>query len=679
MNSSIVKGVVEHVRRTPVRHRFRYPLYLYAFDLDELAELDRRLPLFGYNRLRPVSLFDDRYLESGQGGLREKLFGYLKDQGCDARVEKVILITSPSYFNRIFNPVSFYYCLAADHSPVCLVAEVNNTFGDRHLYLLTDRQDGGTGFPVVYTAPKAFHVSPFNDMTGDYRFYVSAPGRNVNIQIHLIRDGEMVLSASFRGESLPLTPANQWMTLVKHPLMPWKTVPRILGEAFRLFAGKGLAYHDRPTPRSPRTVRRKGATLFERFCRNRVEGLLRGVSHGRLTVTFPEGEVRVYGEASKGLEADLVIADPRFFSRVVLESDIGLGEGFMEGLWTSEHPTELMRILIRNMDTATDSHLPLARLVHAVGRLTDRARHNTLLGSRKNIRRHYDLNNDFFALFLDESMTYSAAIHGGPEESLETAQKTKLHHLIDRADICRDDHVLEIGCGWGSFAVEAVRRTGCRVTGITLSQAQLDYARLRVREAGLEDRITLLLKDYRRMSGTFDKIVSIEMLEAVGHAYLGAFFSQCDRLLAPHGVVALQVITVPDQQYDNYRTHEDWIQRHVFPGGHLPSLSVLCQAMTRSSPFIVEHLENIGPHYARTLELWRDRFMANADKLPALGFDETFKRKWLFYLASCEAQFAERALANLQLVLTRPKNQNRESLRCPSLPLSHHANADARD
>ncbi len=656
MNSSIIKGVVEHVRLAPVVHRFRYPVYLYCFDLDELADLDRRLPFFGYNRLRPVSLFDERYLAEGAGSLREKLFCYLKAKGCDDRVRKVMLITSPSYFNRVFNPVSFYYCLAADKSPVCMVAEVNNTFGDRHLYLLTERADARHGFPVIYTVPKAFHVSPFNNMEGIYRFYISAPGRDLHIRIHLIRDGEMILSASIRGESIPLTPKNHLMTLMKNPIMPWKTVPRILGEAFRLFVGKGLPFFDRPTPHSVGTIRRKGPTFFERFCRNQVMDLLGRVRQGGVTVTFPDGEKIVYGDPSARLQADLVIADPRFFSRVVLGSDIGLGESFMEGLWTSEHPTRLIRILIRNMDTATDTQLPFARLVHVVGRLRDRARHNTLTGSRKNIYRHYDLSNDFFALFLDETMTYSAAIHGSPEETIEAAQKRKLHHLIQKTGITKDDHVLEIGCGWGSFALEAVRRTGCRVTGITLSQAQLDHARQRVKQAGLEDRITLCLKDYRKMTGTFDKIVSIEMLEAVGHAYLGAFFRQCDRLLAPNGLLALQVITVPDQQYDHYRTHEDWIQRHVFPGGHLPSLSVLCQSMTQSSSFIVDHLENIGPHYARTLKLWKERFVANSDKVSALGFDAVFKRKWLFYLECCEAQFAERSLANLQLVLTRSEN-----------------------
>ena len=656
MNSSIIRGVLAHARHAPVKHRFKYPVYFYCFDLDELPALDYRLPLFGYNRLRPVSLFEDRYMDEGIAGLRDKLFRYVKGAGCETKIHRVMLITSPSYFNFVFNPVSFYHCLAADGSPVCTVVEVNNTFGERHLYLLSKRDDGKTGFPVSYSAPKAFHVSPFNNMDGSYRFHFSDPAGEMQIQIRLSRQGEDIFTAAIRGERIPLTTKNQLITLLRYPATPWKTVPRILGQALRLFAVKKLPFFDNPPPTSAMTIRRRAPSRLEKFCRKQVEGLLENVSRGELTVTFPNGEKREYGKREDALRADLVITDHRFFPRVILGSDIGFGEGFMEGIWESSNPANLMRILVRNMDTAMDSELPIARLAHAFGRLLDKARHNTLSGSRRNIQRHYDLSNDFFALFLDDSMTYSSAIHKAPDESLETAQMNKLHHLIKKGHISEKDHVLEIGFGWGAFAIEAVRRTGCRVTGLTLSKAQHTFAQERVKQAGLEDRITLLLKDYRKMTGTFTKIVSIEMLEAVGHKYLGSFFRQCDRLLAPDGLVVLQVITVPDQQYNGYKGHEDWIQRHIFPGGHLPSVSALCGAMTSHSRLIVDQLENIGPHYAETLKIWRERFTENASKLPGLGFDEVFRKKWLFYLACSEAQFAERALGNIQLVLTRPLN-----------------------
>ena len=254
--------------------------------------------------------------------------------------------------------------------------------------------------------------------------------------------------------------------------------------------------------------------------------------------------------------------------------------------------------------------------------------------------------------------TYSCGIFRSETENLEQAQRNKLWAMITKARIGAEDHVLEIGCGWGGFALEAVRETGCRVTGITLSKEQHAFACRRVAEAGLQDRITLLLRDYRHVEGRFDRIVSIEMLEAVGHKYFGDFFRCCDRLLKPKGLAVLQTITIPDHRYDRYRKGCDWIQKHIFPGGHLPSLGALCRAMAENSRFFVEHLENIGIHYARTLREWRLRFERNVDKVAELGFDRTFQRKWLYYLSFCEAAFGTRSLGNLQLVLTRPNNRS---------------------
>jgi cyclopropane-fatty-acyl-phospholipid synthase len=281
------------------------------------------------------------------------------------------------------------------------------------------------------------------------------------------------------------------------------------------------------------------------------------------------------------------------------------------------------------------------------------ARPNNRPGSRRNIRRHYDLSNDFFRTFLDDSMAYSCAIFQDPDDSLETAQQRKFQAVIAKAHLGPGDHLLEIGCGWGGFAIAAARRTGCKVTGITISREQYRLARQRVQAAGLQHRIRILLRDYRDLRGRFDKIVSIEMLEAVGHGYYGAFFKQLDRLLAPGGIAVLQSITIPDQRYEAYRRSHDWIQKHIFPGGLLPSLTVLTRTMTRHSRLMVEAVENIGPHYAATLAAWRRRFVANRERVTEMGFDRVFQRKWIYYLGSCEAGFAERVLGDLQLVLTR--------------------------
>ena len=329
---------------------------------------------------------------------------------------------------------------------------------------------------------------------------------------------------------------------------------------------------------------------------------------------------------------------------MALGSDIGLGESFMFDEWDTDDIPSVLGFFIRNRQAFKDGDFKEGLLAKVLEKLRFLSRANTLTGSRRNIRRHYDLSNAFFQTFLDDSMAYSCARFNHPEERLESAQQNKYRTLIDKLRLHAGDHLLEIGCGWGGFAIEAVRRSGCRVTGITISRDQYHLARERVRQAGLQDRIHILFRDYRKMKGRFDKIVSIEMLEAVGHAYYGTFFRQVDRLLGTDGIAVIQTITIPDQRYDTYRKTHDWIQKHIFPGGLLPSLTVLTRAMTRHSSLMVDHAENIGNHYATTLARWHHRFKANRDQVTQLGFDRIFQRKWSYYLGSCEAGFRERVL-----------------------------------
>jgi cyclopropane-fatty-acyl-phospholipid synthase len=298
-----------------------------------------------------------------------------------------------------------------------------------------------------------------------------------------------------------------------------------------------------------------------------------------------------------------------------------------------------------------------------IGRLANRILHarrrNTPQGSRRNIRAHYDLGNDFYCLWLDpETMLYSCALFEHPDQTLAEAQAAKIRRIVELAGIGPEHHVLEIGCGWGGFAIEAVRRTGCRVTGITISEAQLKLAQERVRAAGLADRIDLRLMDYRDLDGQYDRIVSIEMLEAVGHEYFEVFFRKCAQVLKPDGRAVLQVITIPDERYDAYRRNPDWIQKHIFPGGILPSRSILAAAMEKAGRLRVVHADNIGPHYASTLRAWRDTFDARADDLRLMGFDNTFQRKWDYYFSYCEAGFATGYIDDWHLVLGTPSDSS---------------------
>ncbi|MFW5808510.1 MAG: class I SAM-dependent methyltransferase, partial [Spirochaetota bacterium] len=281
---------------------------------------------------------------------------------------------------------------------------------------------------------------------------------------------------------------------------------------------------------------------------------------------------------------------------------------------------------------------------------------NSLTGSRKNISMHYDLSNDFFKLFLDQTMLYSSARFMSARDSLKKAQLNKVHDIIEKLQITKTDHVLEIGCGWGGFAIEAARKTGCRVTGVTISEEQYAYAKERVQSQKLQKLVSIELLDYRKLSGTYDKIVSIEMAEAVGAKYLGEFVHTIDRHLKKDGLAFLQCITMPDNRHDHYKRSTDWIRKYIFNGGHLLSLTELCTQLKRNSTLFIHHLENIGVHYAKTLHLWRENFEKNVQKIEKLGFDGTFIRKWRYYLASCEAAFETRMVNDIQIILTRENN-----------------------
>jgi cyclopropane-fatty-acyl-phospholipid synthase len=387
--------------------------------------------------------------------------------------------------------------------------------------------------------------------------------------------------------------------------------------------------------------------------RKLIDGHLQHISIGHLVIELPDGTQKHYGDDSEPKR--IKVNDEEFFARLVLGGNIGMGESWTDGDWDSDDLTGVLELLIHNMAALKQSGLTSA-IAKRVGHVIEHARNkNTKEGSRRNIHAHYDLGNDFYKLFLDrETMMYSAALFQDVDEPLPDAQKRKIHRLVDLADIKKHHHVLEIGCGCGGFAIEAAKTTGCKVTGVTISEEQFNYAKQRVLEEQLENQIEIRMCDYRDLQGSFDRIVSIEMLEAVGHQYYGTYLSACDRLLKPNGRVVLQVITIPDQRYDAYRANPDWIQKHIFPGGMLPSLTELSKAMTRHSTFTVEHLDNIGIHYAETLRRWRTAFAQQRERLLELGYDETFQRKWIYYFCYCEAGFKTRFTNNLHLVLARP-------------------------
>lgn len=392
---------------------------------------------------------------------------------------------------------------------------------------------------------------------------------------------------------------------------------------------------------------------FAPLGRAALRSILERFEAGAIRVTLPGGEGGTYGAGEPVI--DLTIHDERFFRRILLASDLGFAESYMAGEWSTSDLSTLLYLFGHNERAIGGLQLRAAGVRQWLARLWHRSRANSLRNSRRNIADHYDLGNEMFAAFLDPSMTYSCAEFAEEGDTLETAQLRKLDRVIDSTRIGADDHVLEIGCGWGSFARRAVERTGCRVTGITLSEQQKEWAEAEIRRAGMEDRIDVRLVDYRRLTGSFDRIVSIEMIEAVGREHLPEYFRVCERLLRPGGRMLVQAITIDDSIYESYSRRADFIQRYIFPGGHLPSEQALENVVSRHTDLQYAHTHHLDDSYEPTLAEWRRRFEAASEQLLAAGMDDAFLRKWIYYFSYCEAGFRLGRLGNVQIVLDNPR------------------------
>ena len=375
---------------------------------------------------------------------------------------------------------------------------------------------------------------------------------------------------------------------------------------------------------------------------------------GCLTVVEPDGRSHTYGDPSSDRRAEIRVHDRAAALRIVMNGDTGAGESYMDGQWSSPDLAGLLSLAALNRESMGLAGGLLHRVTQLPRTFLHRSRRNTVSGSRRNIASHYDLGNDLYRLFLDETLTYSSAVFESPDQSLADAQRNKYRLMAERAGLKPGMHVLEIGSGWGGFAIYAAGELGCRVTTVTISKAQRDLAVERVRAAGLQDLVNIELRDYREIEGTYDAVVSIEMLEAVGAEYYEAFFGACDRALKPGGRLSLQTIAFPDVAYERQRRGANWIQLYIFPGGLLPSLSVIERSL-RGTRLLVSDVTDIAPSYVRTLQAWRSRFMGNLDAVRAQGFDERFIRMWEYYLAISEAGFATGLTQDFQIVLEKKR------------------------
>ena len=385
-------------------------------------------------------------------------------------------------------------------------------------------------------------------------------------------------------------------------------------------------------------------------------GVLRQLSQlksGHLVV-IENGERLVFGDSGAGLVGEVQIHDASVWGMIASNGSIGAGEAFIHGYWSSPDLTKVIRVLVSNMDVLDAMEGGLARLGRPLIRGLHWINRNTRKGSQKNIAAHYDLGNDMFEQFLDPTMMYSAAQFLTADDTLEQAQLNKLQRICQKLDLKPTDHLLEIGTGWGSMALYAAQHYGCKVTTTTLSKEQFDYTQARIDALGLQEQVTLLLEDYRDLTGQYDKLVSIEMIEAVGHHFLPSYFKQCSQLLKPHGLMLLQAITIREQRYEQAKSSVDFIQRYIFPGGALPSVQKMLEIVGRDTDMNLMHMEDFGLHYAKTLRLWHENFRRAHGRLTELGYDDYFLRLWEFYLCYCEGGFLERSIGTAQLLLAKP-------------------------
>jgi cyclopropane-fatty-acyl-phospholipid synthase len=399
---------------------------------------------------------------------------------------------------------------------------------------------------------------------------------------------------------------------------------------------------------------RPGGSILERAAWRAALAMASRVRVGRLTVVEPDGRRRVFGDPASTRTAEIRVHDRAAALRLIANGEVGVGEAYMDGQWSSPDLAALLSLAALNREALALGRGPLHAFARVPGVVRHRLRRNTVAGSRRNIEAHYDLGNDFYRLFLDETMTYSSAVFESPAQSLADAQRNKYRLMAERAGLTPGMHVLEIGSGWGGFALYAAGELGCRVTTITISKAQHELVRKRIREAGLEHLVDVQLRDYREIEGRYDAIVSIEMFEAVGAEYFEAFFAACDRALKPGGRMSLQTIAFPDVNFEPQRRGANWIQLYIFPGGLLPSLAAIERSLHQTR-LLITSVADIAPSYVSTLRAWRTRFLDRADEVRRMGFDERFMRMWEYYLAISEAGFATGITQDYQITLEKKR------------------------
>ncbi len=655
MFSKRAKGYTFHDRLGHPRHRFMEPISYYLFDLAELTELSEQSRFFSFNRGNLLAINECDYLGWEAGTLRDRLIAACCKEQANFQAGRIELLTMPKVLGYAFIPVSFYFCYDQSEELAFFALEINNTFAERHFYLLPVKSAQRNERGYSWKIRKDFHVSPFWSMDYDYQIHLERAEGSLRIDVNLERSTAQKFISYIQVELTPIDFNRLSLKLVADMFRIVLAMPKIMWHALILSIVKRLPVHMKPNPASANTIRASMYSWFDQFCYKIITTRLKNIANGVLVLTLPDGRELRFDGAEPGQQVNIKLNNFRLFRRVVLKGAIGFGESYSDGDWDCSDPAAAISFLLNNYHAVSEHKLNLIKPMRWLERLRHSFRSNTLKNSPNNIAAHYDLSNDFFATFLDRSRMYSAAYYTSPDQSLELAQREKIKMIATKAGMQPGAKILEIGSGWGGFAEYCAEEYSAQVTSLTLSKEQKQYAQEQARKKGLAAAISYELLDYRNAQGEYDHIVSIEMLEAVGHGNLEKFFRKCNQLLKPSGSLVAQVIAYPDTHYSSYLKSSDWIQKHIFPGSHLPSLGALLAAAAKAG-LIIENVENLAEHYARTLCEWRQRFELNLAAVRQQGFDEKFIRTWRFYLAACEAEFATRWLAVYQIVFTRPNN-----------------------
>ncbi|RAP29515.1 hypothetical protein DID78_03475 [Candidatus Marinamargulisbacteria bacterium SCGC AG-343-D04] len=630
--TNIITGFTTHARFKPKKHVFSYPLYMLGIEISSLPQLNKTF-FTGYNKQRVLSVFDSDYLDNSDQTLGQKVDKLTQHFSHKNDIKKTVLITIPRLFFKTFRPVSFYMCYGEGDEYLGMFAEVTNTYKESYFY--TVEQNGDAQRVVV---DKNFHVSPFFEEKGEYEFSVYNTDSRLEIGITYIIDGEKVFYADFKGNKKHFNGVQLTKLLILYPLTALLVFPRILIQAFCLSFIKKIKHYSKPELKGESVLRNMPLSIIQKKVLKTIKEKCKHLEKGKLDITLLDKSSMSLGSSLENVQAKMTILNNNFFNSIKSSGEIGLGESYIRGEWDSSKVESVVEFMIANkqkLEQLFNGNI----LIKMLNVVKHRLRRNSKKNSKKNIAEHYDLGNDFYQLFLDETMMYSSGLFSSESDSLEKAQKQKVSRLIDGLKLKKNDHVLEIGSGWGYTAVEMAKRYQCKVTTVTLSEEQLAYTQNLIEKEKLTHLVEVKLQDYRLVEGHFDAIVSIEMIEAVGHEFLQQYFEVCNALLKPGGRFALQSITYPQQSYKEYCGRTDFIRKHIFPGGHLPSVELIMDILDKNTTLKTIESLNIAQSYATTLSKWKQTFIDQKESLFNQGFDEYFFRKWIYYFSYCEAAF----------------------------------------